>query len=79
MWPRWFFLKGFLSCPLDSEEEYFDALEGSKSPEKSPVKPRALKSEAEAVQEELTDLQLKFEIREASAGLFFCSNKCSRW
>ncbi|XP_060115875.1 intermembrane lipid transfer protein VPS13C isoform X1 [Heteronotia binoei] len=62
---------GFLGTSLllegvesESEEEYFDATECSKSPEKSPVKRRAIKTEAEAVREELTDLQLKFEIRE---------------
>ncbi|XP_054859061.1 intermembrane lipid transfer protein VPS13C isoform X2 [Eublepharis macularius] len=62
---------GFLGTSLllegiesESDEEYFDADECSRSVGKSPVKRRELKTETEAVQEELTDLQLKFEIRE---------------
>ncbi|XP_077174397.1 intermembrane lipid transfer protein VPS13C isoform X2 [Paroedura picta] len=64
-------INGFLDTSLllegvesDSEDEYFDAAESSRSPEKSPLKRRAVKAEAGTVQEELTDLQLKFEIRE---------------
>uniref|UniRef100_A0ACB8E5B5 Vacuolar protein sorting-associated protein 13C n=1 Tax=Sphaerodactylus townsendi TaxID=933632 RepID=A0ACB8E5B5_9SAUR len=62
---------GFLGTPLllegvesDSDEEYFDTIEHSRSLEKSPAKRRKLQAEAEPIQEELTDLQLKFEIRE---------------
>nr|XP_056721786.1 intermembrane lipid transfer protein VPS13C [Euleptes europaea] len=64
-------IDGFIGTSLllegvesESDEEYFDAIEGSKSPEKSPAKQRKLQTEAKTVQEELTDLQLKFEIRE---------------
>ncbi|KAL8196982.1 UNVERIFIED_CONTAM: Vacuolar protein sorting-associated protein 13C, partial [Gekko kuhli] len=62
----------------DSEEEYFDATECSKSPEKSPAKRRAIKAEAETIQEELTDLQLKFEIREASGVILELTKQLQR-
>uniref|UniRef100_A0A8D2LMG4 Vacuolar protein sorting 13 homolog C n=1 Tax=Varanus komodoensis TaxID=61221 RepID=A0A8D2LMG4_VARKO len=48
----------------DSEDEFFDTEEFAKLEGKASVAGRELKSETEAVQEDLTNLQLKFEIRE---------------
>uniref|UniRef100_A0A8D0HE95 Vacuolar protein sorting 13 homolog C n=1 Tax=Sphenodon punctatus TaxID=8508 RepID=A0A8D0HE95_SPHPU len=48
---------------LDSDEEYFDVDDGARSPERTVVKGSELKNETET-KEEVTDLQLKFEIRE---------------
>ncbi|XP_053128095.1 intermembrane lipid transfer protein VPS13C isoform X2 [Hemicordylus capensis] len=63
--------KGFLSAPLllegvesESEEEYFDADDCPKPVGKTSPRKREQKTEVGTVQEELTDLQLKFEIRE---------------
>ncbi|KFP74234.1 Vacuolar protein sorting-associated protein 13C, partial [Acanthisitta chloris] len=68
--------KGLLSAPqllaeivsgdfvsLDSEEEYFDFEESSEPAERSLMKGEELR-DAEPAPEELTDLQLKFEIKE---------------
>lgn len=64
--------KHFL-CSLDSEDEYFDSEDYPQQPEKVVSSPKKqLKKETKTVQEELTDLQLKFEIKEASVGFFFC-------
>ncbi|XP_006275410.2 intermembrane lipid transfer protein VPS13C isoform X1 [Alligator mississippiensis] len=63
--------KGLLESSLlldaaesDSEEEYFDVEDGSKPIESALIKGDGKKDEPEAVKEELTDLQLKFEIKE---------------
>lgn len=48
---------------VDSEEEYFDFEESSEPTDSSVIKGEEIRKE-EAAQEELTDLQLKFEIKE---------------
>ncbi|XP_064373577.1 intermembrane lipid transfer protein VPS13C isoform X2 [Dromaius novaehollandiae] len=62
--------KGLLNTPQllaeiesDSEEEYFDVEEGSEPTNRSLMKGEEKKNK-EPVKEELTDLQLKFEIKE---------------
>ncbi|NXK87404.1 VP13C protein, partial [Formicarius rufipectus] len=62
--------KGLLNTPQllaemvsDSEEEYFDFEESSEPTDRSLIKREETRSE-EPAQEELTDLQLKFEIKE---------------
>ncbi|KAM8804771.1 intermembrane lipid transfer protein VPS13C [Eudromia elegans] len=62
--------KGLLKTPQllaeiesDSEEEYFDVEERSESTSRSLIKGEEIKNK-EPAQEELTDLQLKFEIKE---------------
>lgn len=77
LWYSVFFLyfvcRYFFSCTsvlIDSEEEYFDVEDGSKPIESALIKGDGKKDEPEAVKEELTDLQLKFEIKEASALIF---------
>ncbi|XP_032555500.1 vacuolar protein sorting-associated protein 13C isoform X1 [Chiroxiphia lanceolata] len=62
--------KGLLRTPQllaemvsDSEEEYFDFEESSEPTDRSLIKGEEIRSE-EPAQEELTDLQLKFEIKE---------------
>ncbi|ETE73059.1 Vacuolar protein sorting-associated protein 13C, partial [Ophiophagus hannah] len=70
--------KDFLGATLlleelesESEDEYFDSEDYPQQPEKAvPPPKKQLKIEAKTVQEELTDLQLKFEIKEASVVLF---------
>ncbi|XP_062998550.1 intermembrane lipid transfer protein VPS13C isoform X2 [Elgaria multicarinata webbii] len=63
--------KGFLGTslllegvPSESEDEYFDADDYTHPREMVSTKGRELKTEIGTVEEELTDLQLKFEIRE---------------
>ncbi|XP_068814299.1 intermembrane lipid transfer protein VPS13C isoform X2 [Struthio camelus] len=62
--------KGLLNTPQlladiesDSEEEYFDVEEGSEPTSRSLMKEEEMKNK-EPVKEELTDLHLKFEIKE---------------
>ncbi|KGL81364.1 Vacuolar protein sorting-associated protein 13C, partial [Tinamus guttatus] len=62
--------KGLLNTPQllaeidsDSEEEYFDVEERSESTSRSLIKGEEIKNK-EPAQEELTDLQVKFEIKE---------------
>ncbi|KFO96709.1 Vacuolar protein sorting-associated protein 13C, partial [Calypte anna] len=62
--------KGLLKAPQllaeivsDSEEEYFDFEESSEPTDSSPIKGEEITNK-ELAQEELTDLQLKFEIKE---------------
>ncbi|NWW74640.1 VP13C protein, partial [Climacteris rufus] len=62
--------KGLLNTPQlladmvsDSEEEYFDFEESSEPTDRSLIKGEEIRKE-EPAQEELTDLQLKFEIKE---------------
>ncbi|NWI85207.1 VP13C protein, partial [Pitta sordida] len=62
--------KGLLSTPQllaemvsDSEEEYFEVEESSEPTDRSLIKGEEMRSE-EPLQEELTDVQLKFEIKE---------------
>ncbi|KAH0619803.1 hypothetical protein JD844_014073 [Phrynosoma platyrhinos] len=65
--------KSFLDAPLllegvvsESDDEYFDADECAVAGEIASPKVKELKPQSATVQEELTDLQLKFEIKEAS-------------
>lgn len=48
---------------VDSEEEYFDFEESSEPTDSSAIKGEEIRKE-EPAQEELIDLQLKFEIKE---------------
>lgn len=48
---------------VDSEEEYFDFEESSEPTDSSVIRGEEIRKE-EPAQEELTDLQLKFEIKE---------------
>lgn len=48
---------------VDSEEEYFDFEESSEPTDSSVIKGEEIRKE-EPAQEELTDLHLKFEIKE---------------
>ncbi|KAG8144829.1 hypothetical protein E2320_013243 [Naja naja] len=66
--------KDFLGATLlleelesESEDEYFDSEDYPQQPQKAVPSPKKqLRIEAKTVQEELTDLQLKFDIKEAS-------------
>lgn len=50
-------------CPLESDDEYFDAEDGD-SQAARPVKASELRKAAEVPNEELVTLLLKFEIKE---------------
>lgn len=53
---------GYHFCVVDSEEEYFDFEESSEPTDGSLIKGEEIRNEP--AKEELTDLQLKFEIKE---------------
>lgn len=56
-------------CPLESDEEYFDAEDGDSQAART-VKTSELKKAAEVPNEELVSLLLKFEIKEVCDSLF---------
>uniref|UniRef100_A0A8C3CWI1 Vacuolar protein sorting 13 homolog C n=1 Tax=Cairina moschata TaxID=8855 RepID=A0A8C3CWI1_CAIMO len=56
-------VKGGHFCSVDSEEEYFDFEESSEQTDRTLIKGEEIRNK-EPAKEELTDLQLKFEIKE---------------